>query len=199
MAKITNNVEYLELVSREPLPEMVTEVKDKEGNLLYCYIKKSLLQKELLDIYGGHTSWEMLRETVTTKGLYGVGKLSYLHPISGEWLSVTGTASLPHDKKMRLGFPALEGHCFLNAVKKIGVWFGQTLNQSVEDVMPDEIEGEDELVSPEQEQETISKAIMAATTIDELKGWRFPTYRKGQNPDLQSQYEQKLRELNKNK
>jgi hypothetical protein len=177
---------------------MVTEVVDKvSGDISYRYIKKSVIQKELLKIYEGHTRWEMLRETVTAKGMYGVGRFEYRHPVSKEWLSVTGTASLPHDKKMRLGFPSLEGHCLQNAVKKIGVFFGQTLNQSIEDKMPDETIDEDAPISQEDEQIQISLGIMTSKTEDELKGWRFPTYRKGQNVDLQTQYENKLRELKK--
>lgn len=197
MATITNNVEYLELISREPTAEMVTDVKDKEGNIQYKYIKKSLLQKELLDIYGGHTKWEQLRETVTTKGLYGVGRLEYRHPISGEWLSVTGTASLPHDKKMRLGFPALEGNCFLNAVKKIGVWFGQTLNNTIEDIMPDETLDDGDSLTEEEKAASLTESLAFCKTVEELKTWRMPVYAKGTSHEIKELYEQRLRELSK--
>ena len=124
--------QYIEAISREPLPHMI-----KEGTG-YRYIPKSILQRELLKIYDGFTRWEMLRETVVNNGLWGTGRLEYKHPVTNEWLYVTGTASLPHDKNMRLNFPNLEAHCMINACKKIGVWFGQTLNKDQEDAMPDE-------------------------------------------------------------
>jgi hypothetical protein len=37
---------------------------------------------------------------------------------------------------MRLNYPALESQCFKNACKKLGVWFGQTLNSESEDAEP---------------------------------------------------------------
>lgn len=123
--------QYLEIISREPLDFMV---KDGQG---YRYIPKSILQSELLKIFEGNIRWEMLRETVVNNGLWGTGRLEYKNPATMEWLSVTGTASLSHDKNMRLNFPNLEAHCMINACKKIGVWFGQTLNKDQEDTMDD--------------------------------------------------------------
>lgn len=124
--------EYISLISREPLT-----IEQGKG---YRYIKKSILQKELLFIYEGHTRWEMLRDTISKNGLWGTGILEIKHPVSGEWLHYTGTASLPHERKMRLNYPNLEAHCFINACKKIGVWFGQTLNIDEEDAMPEDNE-----------------------------------------------------------
>ena len=138
------NKEYIDLISREPTPDMISEAKNKAGEVEYRYIKKSILQRELLNIFQGHTKWDMERDTVTKGGLWGKGVLHYKNPVSGEWLFVSGTASLPHEKKMRLNYPSLESHCMINACKKIGVWFGQTLNISEEDAMPDEDLGDDE-------------------------------------------------------
>lgn len=189
-------LDYICLISREPVPEMITDVTDKDGKLQYRYIKKSLLQNELLKIYDGYTRWEMLRETVTAKGMYGVGRFEYKHPVSGEWLSVTGTASLPQDKKMRLGFPSLESHCFLNAVKKIGVWFGQTLNVVEEDKMPDEAEPEPELTQ-EEKNISLSEQLAFCKTADELKSYRIVVYSRGIPAEIQALYEQRLREFKK--
>lgn len=195
---ISNNEEYIVLISREPTAEMIVEVRNKAGQLEYKYIPKSIIQKELLNIYNGHTKWEMLRETIGSKGMFGTGLFEYQHPVSKEWLCVSGTASIPHEKKLRLDFPNLESHCFLNAVKKIGVWFGQTINLVEEDKMP-ETEIEAPALSPEQEQEEIYQGIKNAETIDQLKNWRYPAFRKGQIPELQHNYEQKLQELKKQK
>ena len=186
------SAEYIDLISREPLPEMITEVKNKSGELQYKYIKKSVLQDELLKIYCGNTSWEMLRETVTAKGMYGIGKFSYKHPETGEWLHVTGAASIPMDKKMRLVFPSLESHCLLNAVKKIGKWFGQTLNNEVDDKMPDEVPDEEEL-TPEQRELSLRETIAFCKTAEELKSYRMVVYMKGTAPEIQTMYETKLR------
>lgn len=131
--------EYISLISREPTLDMV-----KQGRG-YKYIKKSILQKELLTIYSGHTKWEMLRDTVSKNGLWGTGLLSYKHPVSGEWLYVSGTASIPHLKVMQLNYPNLEAHAYINACKKIGVWFGQTLNIDIDDLPFEEMDYKDDL------------------------------------------------------
>ena len=186
------HIEYINLVSRNPLPEMITEVKNKAGELQYCFIKKSVIQRELREIFVGHTRWEMLRETVLPKGMYGVGRLEYKHPVSGDWLSVTGTASLPNDKKMRLGFPSLESHCMLNAVKKIGPWFGQNLNMDIEDKMPDEVPFEEEPTKEEQEA-SLREMVAFCKTEEELKSYRMVVYAKGTAPEIQTMYETKLR------
>ena len=188
--------EYIDYVSKEPLPEMIKEVRNKKGELEYRYIPKSILQRELLKLYDGNTKWEMLRETIGAKGMFGTGNFHYKHPVSGEWLFVSGTASLPQDKKMWLGFPALESHCFLNAVKKIGVFFGQTINISQEDAMPDEEQLQEE-PTPEETATTLSQQLVNCTTVTELKSYRLPVYARGIPSEVQELYETRLRELSK--
>jgi len=187
--------EYITLISREPTVEMVKEVKNKKGELEYRYIPKSILQRELLTIYDGHTKFEMLRETVGKSGMYAVGLFHYKHPVSGEWLFVSGTASLPHDKHLRLGFPNLESHCFLNAVKKIGPWFGQTLNTSQEDAMPDEDDMKGEEPTAEETATTTSQQLINCTTLEDLKSYRLVVYAKTSPKELQELYETRLRQL----
>lgn len=150
--------EYIDYISREPLESMI-----RKGNG-YLYIPKSILQKELLLLYKGHTKWEMLRDSITKNGLWGTGILHYKHPVTNEWLFVTGTASLPHEKKLRLGFPSLEAHCMINACKKIGVWFGQTLNIEEDDAMPDD----EELLTVNREHERLVMLMEDCNTIEEL-------------------------------
>lgn len=191
-----NNETYVALISREPDKAMVREMKNKKGEVEYLYLPKSIIQKELLSIYEGHTKWEMLRETVGKVGMYGTGILHYKHPVSGEWLFVTGTASLPHEKKMRLQFPNLESHCFLNAVKKIGVWFGQTLNLNDEDAMPDDVTQLDE-ISPEERATSLAESLAFCKTMEELKSYRLVVYAKGTSHELKELYETRLRELKK--
>ena len=132
-----NTTEYLGKISREPLPEMIKEVKDKAGELEYKFIPKSVLQSELLKIYEGNDQWEMIRDTVNKDGMWGTGVLKVKHPVTGDWISKTGTASLRHEKNMKLNYPNLEAQCFKNACKKIGVWFGQTLNLDIDDFEPE--------------------------------------------------------------
>lgn len=155
------NLEYIQALNQEPIPEMV-----KEGDG-YKYIPKSILQYELLKIYNGHTQWEMIRDIVGKGGLWGTGVLKVKHPVSGEWLSNTGTASLKHDKVMKLNYPNLESQCFKNACKKLGKWFGQTLNLEVDDAEPEQtdIEGgvnEDHTISTQKD-----------TIMDKLQSFEF--------------------------
>ncbi len=191
-----NNALYIQQISKEPTKDMVREFKNKAGEVEYLYIPKSIIQKELLSIYEGHTKWEMLRETVGKVGMYGTGILHYKHPVSGEWLFVTGTASLPHEKKMRLQFPNLESHCFLNAVKKIGVWFGQTLNLNDEDAMPDDVTQLDD-ISEEERATSLAESLAFCKTMEELKSYRLVVYAKGTSHELKELYETRLRELKK--
>lgn len=157
--------QYIEKISTEPLPEMIKEGKG------YKYIPKSILQHELTTIYNGNVKWEMLRDNVTRNGLWGTGILWVKHPVSGEWLFYTGTASLPHEKRMRLNFPNLESHCMINACKKIGVWFGQTLNLEQDDTMPDE---DVEVIDLEtnREHERVLMLLDDCKTVEELGAYR---------------------------
>lgn len=190
------NEEYLKILRSEPPPESVKEIVGKDGKLEYRYIPKTKIQDLLLEIYGGSTKFEMLRETVGIKGMYGVCCLHYKHPVTGEWLFVTGTASLPHDSSLRLDFPNLESHCLLNAVKKIGVCFGQTLNQKEENLMP---EVEFDKLTPEQQEEKNINQIKEIKSLSELKTYRVMVYSASGTPAMQELYENKLRELKDNK
>jgi hypothetical protein len=127
-----SNEEYIDLISREPLEFMIEQGKG------YRYIKKSVLKKELLKIFGGHTKFEVTDKSVSINGLYCTGLFHYKHPVSGEWLFESGMAAIPHDKSMRLNYPALKAQIFKNAVREIGVWFGQTLNLDTDDAEPEE-------------------------------------------------------------
>lgn len=128
--------EYINCISTEPDTEMIKEARSSNGDLEYRYIPKSILQKELLIIYGGNTQWEMLRDTIGKEGMWGTGVLKVKNPVSGEWLNYTGTASLMHFKNLKLNYPNLESQCFKNACKKIGVRFGQIINLDIDDVEP---------------------------------------------------------------
>lgn len=190
--------EYIDAISKEPTSEMIKEVRNKKGELEYRYIPKSIIQQQLLEIYEGNDSFEMLRETVTKSGMFGTGVLKVKHPFSGEWITKTGTASLPHDKKLRLGFPNLESHCFLNAVKKLGKFFGRDLNIREEDAMPDDetLNAEPDV---EETKENLVKQIVNCKDVADLKTYRTYIFSKQGSPELQGLYETRLRELNKQK
>lgn len=190
---------YIDVISREPTLEMVKEVRNKKGDLEYRYIPKSIIQMQLLLIYGGSDSFEMLRETIGKAGMYGTGVLKVKHPFTGDWICKTGTASLPHDSKLRLGFPNLESHCFLNAVKKLGVWFGQTLNNKEEDSMPDD-ETMDKEPDVEETKSNLTTQVINCNNLTDLKSYRVIVFSKQGSPELQGLYETRLRELtSKNK
>lgn len=182
------NKEYIDLISREPTPDMISEAKNKAGEVEYRYIKKSILQRELLKIYNGCIKWEMLRESIVKNGMWGTGILHIKLPFNGEWVYFTGTASLPHEKKLRLGFPSLEAHCMINACKKIGIWFGQTLNIDEEDVIID-----DEISDINLEHERWEALIDDCNTPEELSVY------KSQIPkELTKFYMDKLKSFTKN-
>lgn len=141
------NEEYVMQISREPTPEMVIDAKKPDGTIEYKFIPKSILQKELLAIYGGHDQWEMIKDTVGKDGIWGTGVLKVKHPVSGEWIHKTGMGALKHEKNMKLNYPSLEAQCFKNACKKLGVWFGQTLNLDIEDLEPEEFSMEPKIGS----------------------------------------------------
>lgn len=129
---------YLELINREPSDEMVKIALNKEGNPMYKYIPKSVLQRELRSIYKSYTKFELLREFFRSDGMWGSGLLHYKHPVSGEWLFVSGTAFLPNIFEPKLNYPKLESAILVNACKKIGPWFGQLLNSEEEDAIVEE-------------------------------------------------------------
>lgn len=183
------NAEYITLISREPTTEMVTEAKDKHGKLLYKFIPKSILQKELLLIYEGHDKWDIIKETTSKDGIWGWGVLQIKHPVSGEWISKTGMAALRHDKNMKLNYPNLEAQCFKNACKKIGAWFGQTLNLYIDDAEPETDTMNDEIdtsksnhiiVSATPEYETVKQQLdsfeFKEDALEYLKKTSFPHY-----------------------
>ena len=180
--------EYIKLISREPSLDMISEAKNKDGKVEYRYIKKSILQRELLNIFEGHTKWDMERDNVAKGGLWGKGVLHYKNPVSGEWLFVSGTASLPHDKKMRLNYPNLESHCMINACKKIGVWFGQNLNIDEEDAILD-----DEVPETNIEHERWEKLIDDCNSPEELA-----VYKPQIPKELTKFYMDKLKSFTKN-
>jgi hypothetical protein len=189
MKSLTNKIktmnfdEYLEVINAEPTLEMVCEHRNKNGELEYRYIKKSVLQRELSKIYRGNVRWEMVRDTVTTNGLYGTGKLEVKHPVSGEWIYYTGVASLPHERGMRMNYPRLEAHCMVNACKKIGVWFGQCLNNQEED----EVEVPEEQIIDIAD-DRLEILIAEASSIEALS-----QYKKDLPSNLKAKYMAKLK------
>lgn len=178
--------EYLDIINQEPSSDMICESRDKNGDLQYRYIRKSVLQRELLRVYQGNTRWEMLRDTISKNGIWGVGKLEVKHPVSGEWLTYTGVASLPHERRMRLNYPKLEAHCMINACKKIGAWFGQTINIEEEDDMDDTESEELEIINVADERLEI--LIEEAETLEQLA-----TYKKDLPPSLKKKYMEKVK------
>jgi hypothetical protein len=97
------------------------------------YVPISCVQEDLMEGFFGHTKMELLRETILSHGLSGVGRLHYKHPVTGEWLYQDGSASIPFVMGMRLDFPRLGSMILLNCAKKIGNRFGQKLNRDQDD------------------------------------------------------------------
>lgn len=133
-AKMTID-QYLEIINREPLPEMVKAAMSKDKKtVLYHYIPKHILEQNLRNLYGGKHSWDMERDTVSNRGAWGKGVLTIIHPVDGTIVRYSGTASVAMDRRMQLTYPALEAKCMINAARKIGPWFGQNLNLAEDNV-----------------------------------------------------------------
>jgi hypothetical protein len=129
MEPITTIEQYNEIINAAPPEDKIKQNPD--GSL---YLPISYIQPLLYEIYQGYTKMELIRETIHGKGITGVGRLHYKHPISNEWLYQDGSAGLPHGYGLRLDLPSLGTHIMLNAVKKIGNCFGQSLNRDREDL-----------------------------------------------------------------
>ncbi len=161
--------QYLVEIETEPTAEMIKEAKDAGGVLLYRYIPKVVLERELRRVYGGRHSWDMERDTITSKGAWGKGVLTLIHPVDGTIVKYSGTASVAMDRKMQLVYPGLEARCIINACRKIGPWFGQNLNvaeDNVEDTGNAATE-EDQEASANLEFEQITAKINACTSRSE--------------------------------
>ncbi len=127
--------EYLARINQDPTPEMIKEAigKDKK-TVLYRYIPKHILERELRCLYGGKHSWDMERDNFSPRGAWGKGVLTIIHPVDGTVVKYSGTASVAMDKRMQLTYPALEAKCMINACRKIGPFFGQNLNIAEDNV-----------------------------------------------------------------
>lgn len=117
--------EYLSWLNEDP-----RETKQNPDGSWYVPI--SIIQEDLLSGYRGYTKFELFYITSTEGFLYGTGRLNYRHPVSLEWLSQDGMASISYTGNHRLEYPALGAHILLNAAKKIGIRFGQQLNRDIE-------------------------------------------------------------------
>lgn len=118
--------EYLELINADP-----EGVKDSEDGS-YKFIPISITEGKLDEIFGGAWSWEFDREGFGKSYAFGKGTLTYLHPVTNQWIHRSGTAAIPLTKEMRMDFPLLESMTILSAARKIGPVFGRNLNRDRE-------------------------------------------------------------------
>lgn len=119
--------EYLKVINAEP--EGVKTSEDKS----YRFIPISILEAKLDEVYGGEWSFTMDRELFGKGFATGVGTLSFIHPVSGNSVTKTGTAAVALSKDINMDFPKLESQIIINAAKKIGPVFGRNLNRDKDD------------------------------------------------------------------
>lgn len=113
----------------------------------------------------------------------------------GNTLVLPGIASVPISsiQLLELATPKASSMAVKNALKQLGGLFGKYLNRSEDqEELPNFVE-EVELT-----EETLAKRLAVCESFDDLKSYRLLVYKKGVSSDIQSIYENRLREL-KNK
>lgn len=135
------NEEFLKIINADPV-----DVKTSEDES-YKFVPISAIENALDEIFSAHWSWDFQREFWGRGYATGKGILSVKNPVSGEWVSRSGTAAIPLTKNIAMDYPKLESQTIINAAKKIGKAFGRDLNRDKDDeALPViDVEGGDEI------------------------------------------------------
>lgn len=119
--------QYLALINACPCG-----VKDADDGD-YKFIPISLIEALLDAVFGGSWSFDFDRETFGKGYVIGKGRLMYQHPVTGVWITKSGTAGMVLSKEITMDYPRIEAAVLLNAAKKIGRAFGRDLNRDRDD------------------------------------------------------------------
>lgn len=119
--------QYLALINAYPCG-----VKDADDGD-YKFIPISIIEALLDAVFGGSWSFDFDRETFGKGYVIGKGRLMYQHPVTGMWITKSGTAGMVLSKEITMDYPRIEAAVLLNAAKKIGRAFGRDLNRDRDD------------------------------------------------------------------
>lgn len=189
----------LRIIERElPAPEWIIELpsKSKQGET-YKTIPLDIMEGALRRIFSACYLKDISIPVFTIDKFGRYAATVNVNYYCNDCLVLPGIATVVVDdiRLLELSVPRASSMAVKNAIKQLGGLFGKYLNREdlVEEEMPDV--PQEKKPSPEEEELEISKGIRDSKTTNELKQWRFMAYRKGQNPQLQEQYEAKLTEL----
>lgn len=124
------NEGFLKIINADP-----EGVKTSEDGA-YKFIPISVIEGKLDELFYGEWSFSLDREVIGRFYATGKGSLSYRHPVTGNWITKSGTAAVSLTKEITMDYPKLESQCILNAAKKIGPVFGRNLNRDRDDAEP---------------------------------------------------------------
>lgn len=125
-----SNEEFLCIINSDPDGVRASE----DGS--YRFQPISVTERKLDEIFGAEWSWDFQRESFGRGYVTGKGVLSFRHPVSGQWITRSGTAAISLTKSIEMDYPKLESAAILNAAKKIGPVFGRNLNRDRDDAEP---------------------------------------------------------------
>lgn len=121
------NEEFYKIITADPVDVKMAE----DGS--YRFVPISAIENSLDEIFSAHWSWDFQREFWGRGYATGKGVLSVRHPVSGDWISRSGTAAVALSGNIAMDYPKLESATILSAAKKIGKAFGRDLNRDRDD------------------------------------------------------------------
>jgi hypothetical protein len=183
---LTNeNYSFIQALNREPKEDEIR--KNEDGSL---YIPISIVQYQLDDLFCGHWSFQMTRETFGRKWARGSGVMEVIHPFTGHVIRRNGDAAIILTGNLRTDSPRLEAMVLLSCAKKLGKRFGRDLNRGKEDApLP--------VVRVAKVDESNEEIRMKALIDDIQDPAELETYRLVVPASLKKYFESKLKKLSK--
>jgi len=131
-------------LNKSPDPKFLAKTPDGKANTLVI----SSVENTLREMYNGLVQYKNFEYTQILNEIIGTIEVVVFHPIIGQWLTYSGTASIEvmmnaksdftnfKNKKrnaLKLGIPKLKSLCITNASQLIGNILGANLNRKLID------------------------------------------------------------------
>lgn len=205
LVKAEKYEEAYELIdSSEPPKEWILELPSKSSpGETYKALPIDLMEAAMRRIFGSAGIETINQPTIVSdKGRFAVTVVVSYYYNAFELKSfpktVDGIATVSCNdiSLLELASPKASTMAVKNAIKQLGGLFGKYLNRPVEDV---EFPGEEQEIklTPEELAKNIAQKLLSCKTYDELKSYRLVVFDKKMPLELQSLYENRLRELAK--
>lgn len=157
------NQKWVDDINKDPSTENVR--KNDDGSL---YIPISITQTMLDNIFLGHWSFEMVRETYGRKWARGVGRMTVIHPHTDREIVRSGDAGILMTGNIRLDSPRLEAMVLLSCARKFGRVLGRDLNRTRDDAPLPVIKVE-HTPPPSEEESRLIQLIEQCDTVEKLQ------------------------------